>query len=162
MLSINLNQNEKIFTKSYPYKIEFIGAVVREITPKKIKKYSKKNVLHIYFKTHGTVYDLTQTTEINPHENRCRVNLTPISKSIIPKPKESTQYYIVTNYYFPFSDNVVLKSKEFKNYVIHKADLDVFEISLMGSDKCITLNNDKLQKASAIELSFELEKALQN
>lgn len=125
MKTINLNNFENIFKSNYPYKIELLGVIVRNITPITKKKYNSKVVKHLYIKTHGKVFDLTETTEIGA-ENRCRINLTPITVAKIPHEKEATQYAIKTKFYAPM--NNIIKFAEFKSIAIDKSTCDAFEI----------------------------------
>lgn len=125
MQTINLNNYDNIFTDVYPYKIDILGIVVRITTPQNTEKYKKKIVKHIYFKTHGELFDLSETFE-DANEKRCRINLTKTSKFSIPKQKESTQYIHNVTYYKPIESAVHFK--EFKSPAIEKTSCEIFEI----------------------------------
>lgn len=149
MKTINLNGFENIFTSTYPYKIELLGAIVRHTTPITKRKYKSKITKHLYIKTHGKLFDLTEITETGD-ETRCRINLTPVNNPKLPKEKEATQYAVKTKFYAPM-DNII-KFAEFKSIAIDKSTSDAFEIFFKDvMDTGIVLN---LENFVSVDMKF--------
>lgn len=147
MLEMNFNGYENIFTDRYTYKIELIGITHRVALPKEKKKYSAKETIHIYFKSHGKIFDLSQIIEYGA-DNRIRVNL-GTGNIKIPKEKTSTQFDITSKYFLAENNEILFNF--FKSPVIEKAFCDYFEIFLKDiANPGIVLNAENL-----ISVSFE-------
>ncbi len=147
MLDINFNGYDNIFSNKYTYKIELIGITYRLALPKNKRKYSAKETIHIYFKSHGNIFDLSQIIE-HGTDDRIRINL-GTGNIKIPKEKVSTQFDITSKYFVAENNQILFDF--FKSPVIEKTFCDYFEIFFKDiANPGIIINPDNL-----INVSFE-------
>lgn len=152
MQIIELNNYENIFKDIYPYKIDILGIVIRTTTPKHPNKYKKKVTKHIYFKTHGEYFDLSEIYE-DAEEKRCRIVLSKTTKFKVPQKKVSSQYICNTTYYVPQESAVHFK--EFKSIAIEKVSCELFEMFFKDSlnSGINILAEQNLKKVDEIEFN---------
>lgn len=156
MYEVNLNGFDEIFTNEYYSKITILGVTVRTAIPNYSKKYSKKIIKHIYFKTHGNLFDLCEIFEA-ANEKRCRITLNKTSKITIPKPKLSKQSIGETNYYLPTKKEIHFC--DFKTSAIFGSSCELFDIYFTDGPTVgilIEPQSENFKKVNFEELSLNI------